>query len=237
MKNDSEFAAMNVLRRAIDGATARTVFGEPVTHDGVMVIPVARVLSAGGGGGGGGGSTKPRRPDDGEGSGVGSGLGPGMGPGMGAASDLDLPAGLEDTGDGLSDVDTSLDDLAFGANGAATGVDRAAGGTGAGLALAAHPMGVYVVRHGKVTWRPAVDVNKVILGGQIVGVVALITLRAFIRAAERRRDGGRMGQAAAASRDTATPATRGRLGGLRAPRLPAVAGRCARMARRARRAC
>jgi hypothetical protein len=33
-----------------------------------------------------------------------------------------------------------------------------------------------------VTWRPAVDLNKVILGAQVVAVVALLTIRAIVKA-------------------------------------------------------
>jgi hypothetical protein len=38
-----------------------------------------------------------------------------------------------------------------------------------------------------VSWRPAVDVNKIILGGQVVAVVALLTIRAIVKARLRRR--------------------------------------------------
>ena len=48
-----------------------------------------------------------------------------------------------------------------------------------GYAIGARPIGVYVVQGDKVTWRPAVDLVRVILAGQaallglIVGVVVL----------------------------------------------------------------
>ena len=47
---------------------------------------------------------------------------------------------------------------------------REAEGAGGGLGLSARPVGVYVIRDGKVSWSPAVDVTRVILGGQLVGV-------------------------------------------------------------------
>jgi uncharacterized spore protein YtfJ len=56
------------------------------------------------------------------------------------------------------------------------------GGYGTGFGLVAHPAGVYVSRDGNVTWKPAVDVNRVILGGQVVAIVALLVARAWIRA-------------------------------------------------------
>ncbi|MGQ0608916.1 MAG: hypothetical protein ACT4OQ_10700 [Chloroflexota bacterium] len=52
---------------------------------------------------------------------------------------------------------------------------------GGGFGLAAKPAGAYVVRDGKVSWEPAMDVNRIILGGQIVAIVALLVLRSILR--------------------------------------------------------
>jgi uncharacterized spore protein YtfJ len=112
---DSSFIEM--LRNMADNATVRTVFGEPVTEEGVTLVPVAKVSGGAGGGGGTG-------PDQ---------------------------KGQE------------------------------AHGTGGGLGLSARPVGAYVIRDGRVSWRPAIDVNRVILGGQVVAVVALLTIRALFR--------------------------------------------------------
>lgn len=60
------------------------------------------------------------------------------------------------------------------------------GGSGGGMGLSAKPLGVFVLKDGKVGWRPAVDVNKIIMGGQIVVVVALLTVRALAKARARR---------------------------------------------------
>jgi hypothetical protein len=38
-----------------------------------------------------------------------------------------------------------------------------------------------VIRGDEVTWKPAIDVNRVILGGQILGVVALLVIRSILR--------------------------------------------------------
>ena len=57
-------------------------------------------------------------------------------------------------------------------------------GGGGGFALRVKPMGVYVVTGSTVQWRPALDVNRIILGGQIAGTVAVIALS---RALRRRR--------------------------------------------------
>lgn len=114
-RNDA--GVLETIREVVDNAAAGTVFGTPITQDGVIVLPVARVR---GGGGGGGGN-----------------------------------------------------------NPAADGPEAA--GFGGGLGLSAKPLGVFVIRDGGVTWRPAIDVNKVIIGGQIVAVVALFVARALAR--------------------------------------------------------
>jgi len=75
-----------------------------------------------------------------------------------------------------------------GGGGSGSGPDEEgheASGTGGGVGLSAKPLGVYVVRDGRVSWRPALDLNKVIIGGQIVMVAALLVLRALIKARAR----------------------------------------------------
>ncbi|HEX6869746.1 MAG TPA: sporulation protein [Micromonosporaceae bacterium] len=60
-------------------------------------------------------------------------------------------------------------------------------GAGGGMAQSATPIGAFVVRGGRVRWRPAVDVNRLVLGGQVVAIVALMTVRALVRGRQRRR--------------------------------------------------
>jgi uncharacterized spore protein YtfJ len=55
-------------------------------------------------------------------------------------------------------------------------------GSGSGFGLAARPVGAYLIRGGEVTWRPAVDLNRIVLGAQVVAIVALLTLRAIVKA-------------------------------------------------------
>ncbi|HKO85998.1 MAG TPA: spore germination protein GerW family protein [Actinomycetota bacterium] len=55
-------------------------------------------------------------------------------------------------------------------------------GSGSGFGVTARPVGAYVLREGELSWRPAVDVNRIILGGQAVVIVALLTIRAIIKA-------------------------------------------------------
>jgi uncharacterized spore protein YtfJ len=55
-------------------------------------------------------------------------------------------------------------------------------GSGSGFGVTARPVGAYVLREGELSWRPAVDVNRIILGGQAVAIAALLTIRAIIKA-------------------------------------------------------
>lgn len=55
-------------------------------------------------------------------------------------------------------------------------------GAGGGGGIGVRPAGVYVIRGDQVRWQPAVDVNRVVLGMQVVAVVALIAWRSVTRA-------------------------------------------------------
>jgi uncharacterized spore protein YtfJ len=114
---NTDTAVLETIREAVGSAGAGRVFGTPITQDGVIVVPVAKVS----GGGGGGRGTGPAK-DGGKQSGDGGGFG-----------------------------------------------------------VVAKPLGVFVIKEGKVAWRPSVDVNMVILGGQLVAVAALLVVRAIIK--------------------------------------------------------
>jgi uncharacterized spore protein YtfJ len=60
-------------------------------------------------------------------------------------------------------------------------------GSGGGFGVIAHPVGAFVIKGDDVTWKPTVDVNRAVLGGQIVAVIAFLTLRAVVRSLARRR--------------------------------------------------
>jgi len=47
-------------------------------------------------------------------------------------------------------------------------------GSGGGFGLAANPAGVYVIRNGKVRWMPALDVNRILLGFQLIAIIGII---------------------------------------------------------------
>ncbi|GAA4454918.1 spore germination protein GerW family protein [Phytohabitans houttuyneae] len=119
---DTAARTLELLDKIRGGMTAGTVVSEPITQDGLTVVPVVRVLGGGGGGGGTGAGT-----DGGEGD-----------------------------------------------------------GTGAGFGVSSRPVGAFVIKDGTVRWRPAVDVNRIILGGQVVAVVALLTIRAIVKARHKR---------------------------------------------------
>jgi uncharacterized spore protein YtfJ len=55
------------------------------------------------------------------------------------------------------------------------------GNGGAGFGVSAKPAGMFVIRNGDAEWRPALDVNRLALGGQIVAIVALLVLRSILR--------------------------------------------------------
>ena len=44
---------------------------------------------------------------------------------------------------------------------------------GGGFGLSASPVGAYVIRDGAVSWKPAVNVNRIMLGWQLVALAAL----------------------------------------------------------------
>jgi uncharacterized spore protein YtfJ len=95
-------AVQTVARSIQDGLSARTVYGDPVSANGVTVIPVAKVSFGFGAGGGGGSGTGPATHGNGEmplaEGAIGSGEGGGGGGGGGGAVQ---PLGfIEITGEG-----------------------------------------------------------------------------------------------------------------------------------------
>ncbi len=55
-------------------------------------------------------------------------------------------------------------------------------GGGGGFGLVARPVGAWVIRGDEVTWKPALDLNRVILGSQLATIaVVLVVGRALLR--------------------------------------------------------
>jgi len=59
-------------------------------------------------------------------------------------------------------------------------------GGGGGFGVRVKPVGVYVIDGQGVHWRPALDLNRVILGGQVVGMVVAVVLSRALRRRRRR---------------------------------------------------
>lgn len=59
-----------------------------------------------------------------------------------------------------------------GANGAQQG--------GAGFGMQGRPSGIFVLRDGEVAWKPAVDVNRIVLGGQFVAMAVLLLIASLV---------------------------------------------------------
>lgn len=167
---------------ANDAFTVRRVFGEAYEHDGVTVIPVAKLWAATGMGAG-----------DGEGD-V-SLPAPGSAPADWVRTAR--AAWARATGDESWDADAAPpepqpephpidagqdeadevgeDGDAGDARGANGGYGGGHGG-GGGYGVRVKPVGAYVVDADGVHWRPALDLNRVILGGQLVGATAVASI-------------------------------------------------------------
>jgi len=103
-----------LLSKVTDNLTVERVFGEPIRHGDILMVPVARIR-----GGAGGGS------------------------GTGATNDVSN-------------------------NGGGGGFD-------------AKPAGVFVLKGGSVSWQPALDVTRIVIGGQVVTVVVALVVRSILR--------------------------------------------------------
>jgi uncharacterized spore protein YtfJ len=58
---------------------------------------------------------------------------------------------------------------------------------GGGLGLAARPVGAWVVDGRHVHWVPALDVNRLLVGAQLLALAALLVVRSVARARARIR--------------------------------------------------
>jgi uncharacterized spore protein YtfJ len=76
-----------------------------------------------------------------------------------------------------------------GGGGGGAGESPEGGGTGGGFGLLASPTGAWVITDGQVEWKPAVDVTKIVIMGQVVGLVALLVVRSVARELAGRRSG------------------------------------------------
>jgi uncharacterized spore protein YtfJ len=84
----------------------------------------------------------------------------------GGGERVSIPTGIEDGGD------------------VATGVG--AGGMGGGWGLVGWPVGAYVIKGDSVRWVPAVDVNRLMFGMQLVLIVFFLAWRSVAKARANR---------------------------------------------------
>lgn len=144
-----------MTRAASDAMSVRRVFGEAYEHNGVWVVPVAKLIG-----------------------------GTGNGFGVGVASGSGVPGRAKANG---VKADGAHDDAAKADGAAAPGLHGESEGSGGGGGFGAlvRPLGVYVVDDAGVHWRPALDINRAILGGQVVAIVLAFALTRVLR--RRRR--------------------------------------------------
>jgi uncharacterized spore protein YtfJ len=55
------------------------------------------------------------------------------------------------------------------------------GNGGVGFGVRARPAGAWVIRDGEAQWRPAFDLNRTILVGQLIAIVALLVTRSVVK--------------------------------------------------------
>jgi hypothetical protein len=104
----------SLIAGALDGPSARRVYGEPFEKNGLTVIPAATVTGVG-------------------------------------------VRGTSDEGNGAAG-------------------DGSVESSGGGFALTARPSGAWVLQEGTATWKPAVDVNRIVFGGQILALVGIVVV-------------------------------------------------------------
>jgi uncharacterized spore protein YtfJ len=68
-----------------------------------------------------------------------------------------------------------------GGEGSGPGGEGTGSGSGGGFGLVAKPAGAFVITGGEVRWRPAVNVNRIVLGGQVVVIMLLFVVRSVLR--------------------------------------------------------
>ena len=60
-------------------------------------------------------------------------------------------------------------------------------GSGGGFGMSARAAGAFVIREGDVVWTPALDLNRIILGAQLVALVGILSVRSILKARAKQR--------------------------------------------------
>ena len=76
---------------------------------------------------------------------------------------------------------------AGGGGGEGTDDEKSGGGFGTGFGLHVNPIGVYEVRDGRVVWKPSVDANRLLRGGQVLGGIVAVCITLVLLARSRSR--------------------------------------------------
>jgi len=72
--------------------------------------------------------------------------------------------------------------VVMGGGGGGTGDEEdGRSGSGGGFGIRARPVGAYVVRGEEVSWQPAFDLNRVLLGCQLLGLAAIVLTHRRLR--------------------------------------------------------
>lgn len=61
------------------------------------------------------------------------------------------------------------------------------GNGGAGFGMRARPAGAWVIKDGDVRWRPAINADRMIFMGQLIAIVALLTIRSIVKTIAKAR--------------------------------------------------
>lgn len=99
-------------------------------------------------------------------------VGGGAGGGGGEGTKPAQPTGTEG--------DQADEDLLADGEAAASADQEQGSGFGSGFGVAVVPVGVYEVRDGKVSWNPAVDVNRIVRGGQFLAALVTVSVSAIL---------------------------------------------------------
>lgn len=74
---------------------------------------------------------------------------------------------------------------AGGGGGEGSDDEKSGTGFGTGFGLHVNPVGVYEVRGGQVVWKPSVDANRLLRGGQVLGGIIAVCITLVLLARSR----------------------------------------------------
>jgi uncharacterized spore protein YtfJ len=75
----------------------------------------------------------------------------------------------------------------IGGGGGGGGEQGESAGAGFGFGLGGQPVGAYVIKDGKVRWKPALDLNSIVLRSQAIAILALLVISAITGRRRARR--------------------------------------------------